>query len=948
MFNIGAITRSGRVPLVVLAAVCPVGMVFADALPAAASSSYTVEMCGPAAVNDTFGFYAGAGTPIDETTYGCGTSLAGYGPQLSPNPSVDSSPGGDAANWGFRPPANTTISGLLYLGGDFYAASGWAAGWATTGSGSGDPVPGQDCNLNTISSPCSETGNAWVTVPGSATWIGFGLWCRASSCLNSGQAFASVATAYVAVSDPDTSPSISAGGPLWTQNGWISGLNAGAGIGLSFGASDPGGVCDLDATLSDASGDIVASSSQNAQSIGFDGVHDTFLVGAPCGGPNRNPTTWNPDLSQLATGTYYENVRANNPARWEAGSYGYATGSSPQSGVPLLIDNSHPSVSVAAVHDPNASGWYGSAPQSIAATANPAPNASPIASIACSGPGAPSGQQSGSQLTVSDGQQGASTIQCTSTSQAGNSSAPASVSVNIDTQTPSVSFNGGAPAPAWLSGPQAVTVTGSEPQQLSGITSVSCQVDGSAWTTTSGSVARVPLSTDGVHTIHCYSTTGAGVQGPTGSYTVQIDSVPPAIAFSNAPAQSTWATSAQSIEITAIKPLGTSGVKAIVCSIDGQTTTYPNTSTTDPDSETQTITVEPPGGDLTCKAQDNAGNTSSSQAWNFEIDNTTPTGEFLPPDPSNPTQIAVKVADDVSGVARVLIEIQTGDGWDQLPTSFDPSTGIATATIPDDGTLPDGTYQLEAFAWSVAGNVATITQAADGTAGTTQPAEVTLPLRIVTQLHVGAVQASAARAGSNTLPLDRTAALSFGQSATVTGNLQTVDGTPVAGGTIRITQQASGWNVQALGSVTTDGQGRFSYMLPAGASRTVMFSYPGTAVLRAASATTGVNVVGKGTMTVGRHAVAGKSLRITGRLYGGYIPSDGVLVQLWYRVKGIPAGFGPFDHAIHTSSNGAWSITFPVSMGARGYTYLFKAVIALQTGWPFLATSTNVVERHVT
>ncbi len=127
-----------------------------------------------------------------------------------------------------------------------------------------------------------------------------------------------------------------------------------------------------------------------------------------------------------------------------------------------------------------------------------------------------------------------------------------------------------------------------------------------------------------------------------------------------------------------------------------------------------------------------------------------------------------------------------------------------------------------------------------------------------------------------------------------------------------------------------------------------MFSYPGTAVLRAASATTGVNVIGKGTMTVGPHAVAGKPLRITGRLYGGYIPSDGVLVQLWYRVKGIPAGFGPFDHAIHTSSNGAWSITFPVSMGARGYTYLFKAVIALQTGWPFLATSTNVVERHVT
>ena len=72
-----------------------------------------------------------------------------------------------------------------------------------------------------------------------------------------------------------------------------------------------------------------------------------------------------------------------------------------------------------------------------------------------------------------------------------------------------------------------------------------------------------------------------------------------------------------------------------------------------------------------------------------------------------------------------------------------------------------------------------------------------------------------------------------------------------------------------------------------------------------------------------------------------------MLVQLWYRVKGIPAPFGPFDHAIHTNGKGVWSITFPVSTGARGYTYLFKAVIAKQTGWPFLATSTTVVQRHV-
>ena len=183
--------------------------------------------------------------------------------------------------------------------------------------------------------------------------------------------------------------------------------------------------------------------------------------------------------------------------------------------------------------------------------------------------------------------------------------------VNIDSQTPSLAFAGVAPAPAWVSGPQTVTVTGSEANQLSGIASVSCQLDGGGWTTTSGTVASVKLTSDGVHTVSCYATTGAGINSPTQTDSVQIDSAAPAVSFANGPSQSSWSTSAQSIDVTATKPAGTSGVAQISCTIDQQTSTYTNSST--PDSLTVAVTVQPPGGDLSCKAQDNAGNWSVPQ-----------------------------------------------------------------------------------------------------------------------------------------------------------------------------------------------------------------------------------------------------------------------------------------------------------------------------------------------
>jgi hypothetical protein len=783
--------------------------------------------------------------------------------------------------------------------------------------------------------------------------IGFGLWCDASPCpaYSSSSYFgpagsANVNDIYVSLNDPNTTPNVSASGPLWADanGGWISGLNVGSGLSLSFGGTDPAGVCGLEAAISNSSSNVVASQSAD-NTPDYDASTNTFTQPAPCGASSRG-ASWSRDLAALPTGMYYLNVEANNPAGYAAGSYGYAAGSSLATGEPLLIDNSLPSVSVTPTQSPNAAGWYDAAPQTVTVTGNAAPNASPISAIDCTGPGAPSGPQYVSQLTIPVSQPGG-TITCTTTSQAGNTSPPVSASLQIDPQTPTVAFN--SPA-GWINHSQTVTVTGSEPQPLSGIASVSCQLNGGAWTTTPGSQATVDVTAQGANTISCYSTTVAGVQGQTATSTVQIDSTRPTVTFANGPDQSRWSTTAQAIDVTATKPSGLSAVQSITCSVEGQSSTYPATG--GPDTETVHVTVQPPGGQLTCSAQDEAGNVSATQAWNFLIDDTPPTGQFAPPSPQSPDQVSVLVADSGSGVASGQIQLEESTGWQNLPTTYEAATGILTATIPDNGSIPDGTYQLRALVWDVAGNEATITD--DPSAGT--PAAITLPLRIVTQLIVGRATLTKTRCSlrrrvihpadrsrhrriaarlakvceTTRVPLETAAVrLHYGQRARVNGLLETIDGTPIPGQSITITEQAPGWSQQQAGSISTDPQGRFTYTMPVGASRTVTFAYPGTNVLRSTSATAGVLVVGKSTITITRRAKAGHKLRISGRLEGGYVPPGCVLVQLWYRVKGIPAGFGPFEHAIATNSQGRWSITFPVSRGARGYTYLFNGLSIL-------------------
>ena len=189
--------------------------------------------------------------------------------------------------------------------------------------------------------------------------------------------------------------------------------------------------------------------------------------------------------------------------------------------------------------------------------------------------------------------------------------------------------------------------------------------------------------------------------------------------------------------------------------------------------------------------------------------------------------------------------------------------------------------------------------------------------------------------------------LRYGQAATVTGLLETVDGTPVPNAPIQASGQASGWAPKPAGSLSTNSQGRFTYKIAAGPSRTVTFSYPGTPILRSAATSTDVTVKGKATMTITpKRAIAGQPLWMSGRVYGGYIPPDGLLVQIWFSIQGLVSP-QPFRGAIYTNSHGYWKVKFPLAQRAKGFTYRFYVVVAKQGDWPFAATTSNQATRHI-
>jgi hypothetical protein len=175
----------------------------------------------------------------------------------------------------------------------------------------------------------------------------------------------------------------------------------------------------------------------------------------------------------------------------------------------------------------------------------------------------------------------------------------------------------------------------------------------------------------------------------------------------------------------------------------------------------------------------------------------------------------------------------------------------------------------------------------------------------------------------------------YGKSAPVFGQLITSSGIPLAGQPVQImTAPDDGSNAfTEAAAATTNVNGAWTAVLPPGPGRLVEAVYPGTSTV--AQATSGqlqliVPAKVKLLSASPRRVAWGHSVRITGKLLGGYLPAGGVNVRL--RI-GFGSHYTTYGVHEHVAGDGRFSTTYPFGLGSPGAfrTYWF-AVASLPSG----------------
>jgi hypothetical protein len=695
------------------------------------------------------------------------------------------------------------------------------------------------------------------------------IWCaRDANCSSGDAANYSVTNLSGSFSDPNSAPSGSSSwntsidGSNWYQS------NTGN-LKLNVSASDPAGVCSMNADLNGPSN--VSSGGLGNQNPGV------AYPGSPFGGEfafGLNPcwvglvasATWTLPPG-IAAGTYATSVQASNPGDYEAQGFSASGSPTVATAAAINVDDVTPELSW---NNP-ASGWTSETSETLDVTVGP----SGLASLNCSDNGGAvtpvlsSGSRNGSGTTawtIPTGVTGANTINCvatngdanggltgsvtatfdvdavvptvafhdpgyvpgswTNTSQmvdvvptvgpsglrsldctldgnnaslssgteitvGGNSPSrtqphvvscyavsltgesdqanPATFDVAIDTDTPTATFGGAAADGTWASGTPTVVVTGGEqntstgqPEILSGVSSISCTVNGAAVSTpplTSGFATSFQLTSNGANQISCVPTTGAGTVGHAFTETVNVDNPAnncsgsscnltkygssPLIddgadPYSNGPSQTTWYRTPQPITITANLPSGQAPVASISCT-GALSGTWPlsNLNTDSAGGEEITVNVSPPGGQLNCTAKDMASNVYQLGSYQFEQDNTAPNGQFDQLSASTPDDIQVSVDDPggslASGVGYVHVYATNTSSGAVYDLGLAHLAGGKSADVYDvnldDADAPAGTYKFDAEVGDIAGNTADLTAGPQGSTTVWQ-----LPLRDNTQL----------------------------------------------------------------------------------------------------------------------------------------------------------------------------------------------------------------------
>jgi hypothetical protein len=295
---------------------------------------------------------------------------------------------------------------------------------------------------------------------------------------------------------------------------------------------------------------------------------------------------------------------------------------------------------------------------------------------------------------------------------------------------------------------------------------------------------------------------------------------------------------------------------------------------------------------------------------------------FEPAHPADPTLVAARATDELSGVAGGVIDIAPAGtaAWQSLPTAND--AGRLVARI-DDAALPAGTYLLRAQATDRAGNQTTQDRRGDG-----QPVVVTLPLRKAASIDAGferTVRRPGKRRGTMVV-LRPAARVEYEQRAAIAGRL-TADGRAIASAAVQLIAAD-----QVVDTVTTDANGKFRTSVVGARSQDLRLAYAGSAQALPTQATLKLRVAAATTAKVSRSRVRnGQAITFRGRVRGLPVPAAGKLVEIQVRFTDRWQTF----RTTRSDASGRWSSRYRFQRTRGEQRYRFRVRLPKESGYPF-------------
>lgn len=505
------------------------------------------------------------------------------------------------------------------------------------------------------------------------------------------------------------------------------------------------------------------------------------------------------------------------------------------------------------------------------------------------------------------------------------------------------------PQPGWLgraSFPYTIHLSHPQgPQPLSGIRGYAISVDTSANGDPCGGTCdeaetdlragvagdTIPIAElpEGINYVHAAAVSGAGVpSSPAGTAVLRVDKRDPQTTLNGAPAG--WsnepvALSADAVDAESGMAAGGGSFTAIRID-DGAPVVAPG-------ARVGATVIASGVHTVGYYARDAAGNVNDGGVSNglanhppgtaiVKIDREPPRLAFsTAQSPLDPEQIEVRAADADSGLdpSRGSIAVRrvgSGERFAKLATEV--SAGLLRARW-DSSAYPAGEYEFQASGFDRAGNVAVTSARIDGTAMRLQA-----PLKTALKLVIE--------------PIRR--AVRYGRGSWFGGRLIAGRRTPVAGMAVRIIERFSTGSAPAerLSTVHTEANGSFGLRLAPGPSRQVIAEVAPTATTRHASSdpipiAVHTRLVLRASSAAAR--IGGQPVIFRGKVgaAGALLPPDGKVVQLQFRLPGLP--WSEF-RTVRTDRRGRFRYAYRFADDdSRGVRFQFRAYAPAQAGWPF-------------